>query len=76
MCLRQPREYNSGNMTLDQQSILAAYNDAIKKLFVTLFEQYAEANGDAAQEQQAEQRYAAGIGFARRARDRAVTLAG
>ena len=61
-------------MNHDQQNILAAYDDAIKKLYATLFDEYAQAGGDPAQEQQAERRFTTGVGLARRSRDRAVTL--
>jgi hypothetical protein len=61
-------------MDHDQQSILAAYDDEIKKLYATLADGYAAASGDLAQEQEAEQNFKRGVGIARRARDRAVTL--
>lgn len=61
-------------MNHDQQNILAAYDDAIKKLYATLFDQYAQAGGDPAEEQQADQNFKKGAGLAQRARDRAVTL--
>lgn len=61
-------------MDSDKQTISAAYDDMIKKLYWALFDQYAEAAGDATQEQQAEQHFAVGIALARRARDRAFTL--
>jgi phage terminase small subunit len=63
-------------MNHDQQSVLAAYDDTIKKLYCTLFEQYVQAAGDAAQEQQAEQHFKTGVGLAQRTRDRAVALVG
>jgi hypothetical protein len=62
------------DMTQDQQNILAAYDDAIKKLYATLFDQYAAAGGDSAQEQLAEQNFKKGVALAQRSRDRAVTL--
>jgi hypothetical protein len=61
-------------MNHDQQSVLAAYDDAIKKLYATLFDAYAQAAGDPAQEQQADQNFKQGVGFAQRSRDRAVAL--
>jgi hypothetical protein len=61
-------------MNHDQQTVVAAYDDAIKKLYATLFEKYIEASGDPAQEHQAEQHFTTGVGLAQRARDRAVTL--
>ena len=60
-------------MNPDQMLIKAAYEDAIKQLYAQLFEGYAEAEGDAAK-QQADQRFTAGVGIARRSRDRAVVL--
>jgi|HubBroStandDraft_6_1064221.scaffolds.fasta_scaffold1421791_2 hypothetical protein len=61
-------------MNHDQQSILAAYDDAIKKLYATLADGYAAAAGDLTQEQAAEQNFKRGVGIAQRARDRALTL--
>lgn len=69
-------ETNSPNLNHDQQSIVAAYDDAIKKLYGTLFEQYASAGGDAAQEKLADENFSRGVGLARRSRDRAVALVG
>jgi hypothetical protein len=60
----------------DQKLIQAAYEDAIKGLYGKLFDGYVTAGGDAAQEQQAEQRFTKGVGLARRSRDRAMTLLG
>ncbi len=62
-------------MNHDQQIILAAYDDAIKRLYAALFGQYVEAAGDSAQLEQADQHFMAGLALARRARDRAVALA-
>ena len=61
-------------MNHDQQNVLAAYDDTIKRLYGTLFDAYAQAGGDPAQERQAEQNFTTGVGLARRSRDRAVTL--
>jgi hypothetical protein len=61
-------------MNDDQKDVLAAYSDAMKKLYATLVDQYLEASGDPAQEQQAEKHFTIGLGVARRARDRALTL--
>jgi hypothetical protein len=62
------------HMSHDQQSVLAAYDDAVKKLYATLFDQYIGAGGDAAQEQQAETHFTTGLALARKARDRAIAL--
>jgi len=61
-------------MNHDQQNVLAAYDDAIQKLYATLFDQYAQAAGDPAQEQQADQNFKKGVVLAQRSRDRAVAL--
>jgi len=61
-------------MNHDQQTILAAYDEAVRKLYATLFEKYVEVGGDATGEQQAEQQFTTGFGLARRARDRALAL--
>jgi hypothetical protein len=61
-------------MNQDQQTILAAYSDTLKELYATLFNQYVQAGGDAAQEDQASQHFLTGLGLARRARDKAVAL--
>ena len=62
------------DMNPDQALINAAYQEAIKSLYTTLYTSYAEAGGVAAQEQQAEQNFMAGITLARRSRDRAIAL--
>ena len=67
---------NAPNLNHDEQTVLAAYDDAIKKLYATLFEQYAEAGGDASQEKQADENFRRGVDLARRTRDRAVALVG
>jgi len=61
-------------MNRDQQSLLAAYDDQIKKLYAMLADGYTVAGGDLTQEQAAEQNFKRGVGIAQRARDRAVTL--
>jgi hypothetical protein len=61
-------------MNPDQTLIQSAYEDAIRQLYAKLFQGYAEAGGDAAQLQLAEQRFTAGVGLARSSRDRAVAL--
>jgi len=61
-------------MNPDQALINAAYQEAIKSLYTRLYNGYAEAGGVAAQEQQAEQNFTAGIALARRSRDRAIAL--
>jgi hypothetical protein len=59
---------------MDQKLIQSAYEDAIKELYATLFRGYIEAGGLPAREQQAEQNFSTGVAFARRSRDRAITL--
>ena len=61
-------------MNPDQKLIQSAYEDAIKKLYGTLFDNYSQSGGDQAQQQQADQAFSAGVGFARKSRDRAVAL--
>lgn len=61
-------------MTHDQQTVLAAYDDAIRKAYTALFEAYVVAGGNAAQEQQADQRFTAAVGIARKSRDSALAL--
>ena len=58
----------------DQQVIQSAYEDVIRDLYSKLFQGFAEAGGDAGQMQQAEQHFSAGLGVARRSRDRALAL--
>jgi hypothetical protein len=61
-------------MDPDQELIQSAYQDAIKRLYATLFDGYAAAGGVQAQEQQSDQNFAAGVTLARRSRDRAIAL--
>jgi hypothetical protein len=61
-------------MNPDQKLIQPAYEDAIKKLYATLFDSYAQSSGDQAQEQQADQAFTTGVGLARKSRDRAIAL--
>jgi hypothetical protein len=61
-------------MNPDQLIIQSAYEDAIKELYGKLFEGYSEAGGEAAQLQQADQRFKAGVGLARSSRDRAIAM--
>jgi hypothetical protein len=61
-------------MNHDQPTILAAYDETVRKLYFALFDQYTQAAGDPGQEQQAEQHFTLGLTLARRARDRAVNL--
>jgi hypothetical protein len=61
-------------MNPDQLLIQSAYEDAVKMLYGKLFDSYAAAGGDAAQMQQADQRFTTGIGLARSSRDRAIAL--
>jgi hypothetical protein len=61
-------------MNSDQQLIQCAYEDAIKGLYALLFQGYAAAGGDAAQHQEADQHFTAGIKLAQSSRDRAIAL--
>lgn len=61
-------------MNTDQKLILDAYSDAIKKLYGALFDNYAQAGGDAAQQQEADHNFTAGLAVARKSRDRAIDL--
>jgi hypothetical protein len=58
----------------DQKLIQSAYEDAIRKLYAQLFDSYAQSGGDAGAEQEAEQIFIKGVGFARKSRDRAATI--
>jgi hypothetical protein len=61
-------------MNPDQQLIQSAYEDAIKKLYATLFDSYVSAAGDAAVILQADQNFTTGLGLARSSRQRAIAL--
>jgi hypothetical protein len=61
-------------MSHDQQTVLSAYDDVVKKLYATLFDSYVTAGGDANEQQQAEQRFSNGLTLARQSRDKAVAL--
>jgi len=61
-------------MNPDQTIIQSAYEDAIKRLYAGLFDGYAQAGGDPAQKQQADQNFTTGIELARSSRDRAIAL--
>lgn len=61
-------------MNPDQTLIQSAYEDAIKKLYASLFDNYAQSADNQAQQQQAEQAFTTGVGLARKSRDRAVAL--
>jgi hypothetical protein len=61
-------------MDSDQTLIETAYAGTIKGLYDKLFDGYVTAGGDTALEQQAEQRFLKGVGFARSSRDRAIAL--
>jgi hypothetical protein len=63
-------------MNPDQKLIQSAYEDAIKRLYATLFDAYTAAGGDQVQEQQADRNFSTGVTFARRSRDRAISLLG
>jgi hypothetical protein len=61
-------------VTDDQKTIQTAYADALGKLYAALFDQYVQAGGDTAEEQQADQHFTTGLALARRSRDRALAL--
>jgi hypothetical protein len=61
-------------MNADQKLIVSAYDDAIKRIYATLVDQYIQAGGVAAQEQEAVKHFATGVAIARTTRDRAVAL--
>jgi hypothetical protein len=61
-------------MNPDQTAIQCAYEEAIQNLYAKFFEAYITAGGTAAQEQEADGRFTAGLTVARRSRDRAVAL--
>ena len=62
------------SMNPDQQLIQSAYQDAIRKLYATLFDSYVTAAGDAAMIQDADRHFTSGVGSARSSRDRAIAL--
>jgi hypothetical protein len=61
-------------MNPDQMLIHSAYEDAIKKLYSQLFDSFTQSGDDAGQVREAEQNFATGIGYARKALDRATAL--
>jgi hypothetical protein len=61
-------------MTDDQKTIQTAYANALGKLYAELFDEYTQAGGDTAEEQQADQRFTTGLSLARKSRDRALAL--
>ncbi len=61
-------------MNPEQTIIQAAYEEAIKKLYPVLLEGYAEAEGDLAKEELADQHFTKGVAAARTARERAISL--
>ncbi len=68
----EPLEWIS--MASDQDIIQSTYEDALRQLYGKLFQGYAEAGGDAGQQRQAEQHFAAGLALARNSRERALAL--
>lgn len=58
----------------DQDTITAAYADALKVLFKVLSAQYITAAGNKALEQHADEAFKAGVAIARKARDAALGL--
>jgi hypothetical protein len=61
-------------MNPDQKLIQAAYEDAIKGLYVRLFDGFVQAASESEPGRQAEQNFTAGVALARKARDRAIAL--
>jgi hypothetical protein len=61
-------------MNADQTVIQSAYEEALHTLYAKLFEAYITTGGAAAQEQEADGRFIAGLTVARRSRDRALAL--
>ena len=61
-------------MNPDQKVIQSAYEDSIKRLYATLFDNYVQSGGDQAQQQRADQAFTRDVGLARKSRDRAVVL--
>ena len=61
-------------MTDDQEMIQTAYANALGKLYAELFDEYTQAGGDTAEEQQADHRFTTGLSLARKSRDRALAL--
>lgn len=58
----------------DQDTITAAYADALKGLYKVLLSSYVTAAGNAALEQHAGEAFKAGVAIARKARDAALGL--
>ena len=62
-------------MSHDQQTVLAAYDAAVQKLYATFLDQVIQAGNDTGQQQLAEQHFITGLADARRVRDVAIRLA-
>ncbi len=61
-------------MDSDQQLIQSAYQDAVKKLYAALFDNYVTAGSDVAMIQEADRHFSVGLALARVSRDRAIIL--
>jgi len=62
------------SMNPDQQLIQSAYDDAVKKLYAALFDNYVSAGGDTAMIQDADRHFSTGVALARSSRERAIAL--
>jgi hypothetical protein len=62
-------------MNPDQQLIRSAYEDAVKKLYASLFDNYVAAGSDVAMIEEADRHFSTGLVLARVSRDRAINLA-
>jgi hypothetical protein len=58
----------------DQDTIKAAYSDALQKMYTMLFDAFVAAPEDQSAQDQAKQRFSAGLALARKSRDAAVAL--
>ena len=63
-------------MNPDAEIIQSAYQDALKRLYSTLVNQYTEAAGAEQAQNQADRHFSTGVAIARKTRDRAVVLLG
>jgi hypothetical protein len=58
----------------DRTTIQSAYQEAVKKLYATLFDAYLTAGGGADLKKAADDHFSAGLTVARTSRDRALAL--
>jgi hypothetical protein len=61
-------------MTQDRDLIDLAYQDAVKRLFASFFDQYSQAGGSATEEGEAEKHFTNGMATAKRVYTRAIAL--